>query len=360
MTTASHEVRLHRYPSGAVGPSDFYIAETTLPPPEPGQVLVRNDWTSVDPGMRLRLRSDAPAGYFAAFPLDAPMDGIFTLGTVVESRADGFAEGDLVWHAQGWREFSLVRAGEEALGGLATLRRLDGSVDHPEWYLGPLGAMGLTAYSGLAVSQALTEPGVMWVSAGAGAVGSLVAQIGRLTGSQVVASAGGEDKVAWLRERARVSAFNYRDGDLDAKLSAAAPAGLDIYFDNVGGDHFEAALRHLNRRGRVTLCGSISDYEREPVGPRNLFLVTSKELTLRGVRGSAHLDLLDEMQHRVRTWLAAGELVYEQTVFDGLDQAPKALEQMLAGATLGKTLVRVTRSDESTHPAETPQDEVRA
>ncbi len=340
---STREVRLRRYPEGRVAPSDFTVVEVELPPLRTGQVLVRNGWTSVDPGMRLRIRSDAPAGYFPAFPLDSALDGILTVGTVEGSRSSAFSEGDLVVHAQGWREHSVVDAAEIQLGGLGTLAVLE-PVRQPEWYLGPLGGMGLTAYAGLLLSNAIDNPGVLWVSAAAGAVGSLAAQIGRLVGNEVVASAGTPEKVAWLRARCGVVAFSHRDGDLDDSLSQAAPRGIDIYFDNVGGAHLEAALRHLTRRGRITLCGSVSDYEGSPSGPANLFLATSKELVLHGLRGSGHLDRMSEMREHVGQWLASGNLIYEQSVFDGLERAPEALVELLAGRTLGKTLVKLDGS----------------
>jgi NADPH-dependent curcumin reductase CurA len=199
--------------------------------------------------------------------------------------------------------------------------------------------MGLTAYAGLHVVDALKGGETVWVSAAAGAVGSLVAQIAKLCGHRVVGSAGTDEKVAWLREELGVEAFNYRDGL--AGLADLAPDGIDVYFDSVGGEHLEAALDHLNRGGRVAICGSISEYESESKGPRNLFLAVSKDLTLRGFRGSSNLHLLEEMQERVGGWLESGELVHRETVFDGLEHAPRALAEMIAGRTTGKTLVRI-------------------
>jgi hypothetical protein len=200
--------------------------------------------------------------------------------------------------------------------------------------------MGLTAYAGLHVVDALRGGETVWVSAAAGAVGSLAVQIARLSGNRVIASAGSEDKVAWLQESLGVEAFNYRDG-LDDQLGALAPDGLDVCFDSVGGDHLEAALEHLGRNGRVAMCGSISDYESEPKGPRNLFLAVSKDLTLRGFRGSSNLHLMPEMQQLIAGWLATGELVHRETVFTGVESAPHALAQMIAGRTIGKTLVSI-------------------
>jgi len=342
MSRTGREVWVRRYPDGGVRVDDFEVVEVPVPEPGPGQVLVRNTWTSVDPGLRLRLRTDAPAGYFTAFPLGSAMDGIMAVGEVVTSRADGFAAGDAVAHAQGWREYAVVDPHAVQLGGVGTLTRLDVSRADPPTYLGPLGGMGLTAYAGLHVVDALKGGETVWVSAGAGAVGSLAAQIAKLCGNRVLASAGSDEKVGWLRDELGVEAFNYRDGDLVDQLGALAPEGIDVYFDSVGGDHLEAALDRLNRGGRVAMCGSISEYESAPKGPRNLFLAVSKDLTLRGFRGSSNLHLLPEMQSRVAGWLRTGELVSRETVFEGLESAPHALAEMIAGRTTGKTLVRMT------------------
>jgi NADPH-dependent curcumin reductase CurA len=336
------QLQVGKLPDGEIRPAHFKLVITDLPGPGPGQVLVRNTWTSVDPGLRLRLRPDAPQGYFAAFPVSEPMDGILTVGVVEVSRAEGFPVGSTVWHSYGWRSHAVVDANEVAMNGIANLRLLDVDRAPAQAYLGPLGAMGLTAYAGLHVIDALEGVGTIWVSAGAGAVGSLVCQIAKLSGLRVVASAGSAAKVAWLLEEIGVdAAFNWRSRPLAESLGQAAPEGLDLYFDGVGGAHLEAALDALNNNGRVALCGSISEYEGEPTGPRNLFLATSKNLTLRGFRGSAHAPLLDEMQQRLGGWLAEGRLVYRESIYEGLEAAPAALVDMMAGRTTGKTLVRI-------------------
>jgi NADPH-dependent curcumin reductase CurA len=340
MNRAGREVRVRRYPAGAVTPDDFEVVEVPVAHPDPGQVLVRNTWTSVDPGLRLRLRPDAPAGYFAAFPLGQAMDGIMAVGEVVESRAEGFAPGDVVSHAQGWRDYAVVDPRAEQLGGIGTLSRLDIGDAEPQWYLGALGGMGLTAYAGLHVIDAL-DGETVWVSAAAGAVGSLAAQMAKLRGNRVIASAGTDEKVDWLREALGVEAFNYRRGDLSSSLRELAPEGIDAYFDSVGGGHLEAALDHLTGHGRVAMCGSISDYESEPSGPRNLFLAVSKNLMLRGFRASSNLHLMAEMREQLSAWLSSGELVHRETVFADLDQAPHALAEMISGRTTGKTLVSI-------------------
>jgi NADPH-dependent curcumin reductase CurA len=344
MSMMGREVQLHRYPDGEITSADFRIVEVPVRQPGPGEVLVRNTWTSVDPGLRLRLVESGPAGYFPAFPLDAALDGIMTVGYVVESNADGFALGDAVWHASGWRDFAVIEAGVPALGGLGTLTRLDTTVAPPQAYLGPLGGMGLTAYAGLFVAAELRDGDVVWVSAAAGAVGSLAAQFAKLRDNFVVGSAGSDEKVAYLLEELGLdAAFNYRSGPVAELLRAAAPDGIDVYFDCVGGDHLEAALDSLRRAGRVALCGAISQYERAgpAQGPSNLFQATANELTLRGFRGSSHVARMEEMQHEVGGWLREGRLRYRETVADGLEHAPDALVAMLAGETIGKTLVKI-------------------
>ena len=335
------QVELRAYPAGAIRADDFRVVDVDAQQPGAGEVLVRNTWTSVDPGMRLRLAEHAPAGYFAPFALHAPLDGILTVGEVVESRAGGFAAGDLVWHAAGWREYALVRAGEPALRGLGTLTRLDGTVAPVQAYLGPLGGIGLTAYAGLLHVAELRDGDVVWVSAAAGAVGSLVAQIAKLRGHRVIASAGSPGKVAYLRDELGVEAFDYHDGHVDERLRELAPDGIDVYFDNVGGDHLEAALAALRRGGRVALCGAVSTYQGAPAGPRNLFQATANDLTLRGFRGSSHIHRIPDLHRDMSEWLAAGLVKTHETVFDGLDRAPEALVRLLAGETVGKTLVRV-------------------
>jgi NADPH-dependent curcumin reductase CurA len=342
MSLSGREVQLHRYPDGEITTADFRVVDVPVREPGPGEVLVRNTWTSVDPGLRLRLKESAPAGYFPAFPLDTAMDGIMTVGEVVESRAEGFAAGDTVWHARGWREYSVVEAGSPALSGLGTLTRLDTEVAAPQAYLGPLGGMGLTAYAGLFLAAELRDGDVVWVSAAAGAVGSLAAQFAKLKGNFVIGSAGSDEKVAYLLgELGLDAAFNYRNGPVAELLRAAAPDGIDVYFDSVGGDHLEAALGALRPFGRVALCGAISQYERPPTGPSNLFQATANNLTLRGFRGSSYVERMGDMQREVGAWLREGRLRYRESVVDGLERAPGALVGMLAGEMIGKTLVRI-------------------
>lgn len=344
MARTGREVQLEAYPRGAVSASDFRIVEVRVGDPGPGEVLVRNTWTSVDPGLRLRLTEAGPAGYFAAFPLNEPMDGIMTVGEVTESHAEGFAVGDTVWHAFGWRDYAVVRAGAPALSGLGTLTRLDTDLAPPQSYLGPLGGMGLTAFAGLFEAAGLRDGDVVWVSAAAGAVGSLAAQFAKIRGHRVIGSAGSAQKVSYLLDELGLdAAFNYRAGSVAELLADAAPDGIDVYFDNVGGEHLEAALGALRRWGRVALCGAISQYElAEPApGPRNLFQATANDLSMRGFRGSSYVHRMGDMQTQVGEWLREGKLRYREAVTDGLERAPDALVKLLSGDTIGKTLVRI-------------------
>jgi NADPH-dependent curcumin reductase CurA len=343
-TWHGREVHPRRHPQGELRAEDFRIVDVAVRGPGPGEVVVRNTWTSVDAGLRLRLRETGPAGYFPAFPLEAAMDGIMSVGEIVESRADGFEIGDTVWHAAGWRDYAVVRAGEPALGGLGTLTRLDIARAPAQRYLGPLGGMGLTAWAGLFSAAGLRDGDVVWVSAAAGAVGSLAAQFAKIRGHRVIGSAGSPEKVSYLLDELRLdAAFDHRSGPVIELLRAAAPGGIDVYFDNVGGDHLEVALSCMRPWGRVALCGAISTYQGTGAGagPANLFQATANNLTLRGFRGSSHVDQMGEMQREVSAWLRDGRLRSRETIFDGLDRAPEALVSVLRGETIGKTLVRI-------------------
>ena len=247
-------------------------------------------------------------------------------------------------HAAGWRDYALIEAGRPELGGIGTLMRVDTDAAAPEAYLGALGGSGLTAYVGLFDVAGLREGDVVWVSAAAGSVGSLVAQMAKIRGHRVIGSAGSDDKVSYLREGLGLdAAFNHRAGPVAELLRAAAPDGIDVYFDNVGGDHLEAAIGALRRGGRIAMCGAISEYgaSRPAPGPRNLFLAVANDLTLRGFRGSSHVDRTGEMTREIAAWMRDGRIRCRQTVVDGLEHAPEALARLLRGDTTGKTVVRI-------------------
>jgi NADPH-dependent curcumin reductase CurA len=337
------EVRLVRYPGGALRGDDLRVVEAEVPALGDGEVLVRNTWCSVDPGMRLQMRPTGPDGYFPAFALDAPLPGM-AAGEVVDSRAEGFAPGDVVTHACGWREYAVVAADAAGLGGIGALTVVDTDLAPAQAYLGVLGGPGLTAYAGLLDVAELRDGDVVWVSAAAGAVGGLAAQIAKLRGHRVIGSAGSDAKVAHLLDDLGLdAAFNHRAGPVAEQLRRLAPEGIDVYFDNVGGEHLEAALATLRRGGRVALCGAVSDYDaaRRAHGVRNLFQAIANDLTLRGFRGSSHLHRRPALVRDVGRWLREGRIHARETVVEGLERAPEAMVALLSGATTGKALVRL-------------------
>ena len=224
------------------------------------------------------------------------------------------------------------------------MQKVDVDGISPSAYLGVLGMPGLTAYAGLLDVAALKDGDVVFVSGAAGAVGSLAGQIAKLRGNVVIGSAGSPEKVAHLRDELGLdAAFNYRDGPVAELLGDAAPDGIDVYFDNVGGDHLEAAIGALNRHGRVAMCGAVSQYNATspPPGPRNMALVVGKRLTLRGFIVSDHGHLMPDFTREVGTWLSEGRLRYRETVVEGLENAPAAFIGMLRGENLGKMLVKL-------------------
>ncbi|HUA46831.1 MAG TPA: NADP-dependent oxidoreductase [Solirubrobacteraceae bacterium] len=337
-------MQLVSYPNGVVRSTDFQMVLRKLGRLRPGEVLVRNTWMSIDPGLRLRLRAQSPDGYFGAIPLRSTISGVMTVGEVVASRADGFAPGDAVSHGSGWREFAVVEAGRDEIGGLGTLRRVDTSLAPPRAFLGVLGGTGLTAYAGMLRVANPRRGDVVWISAAAGAVGSLAAQLAKIRGHRVIGSAGSDEKVSYLLDVLGLdAAFNYKSGRLEDLLHQAAPEGIDVYFDNVGGHHLEVAIGALRRGGRIAMCGTVAEYDKatSSPGPDNLFLIVAKELTLQGLRGNAHVDVLPEMWRELGGLLRAGRLECPETIVDGLENAPLALARLMRGETTGKTLVRI-------------------
>lgn len=334
------EGHLASRPRGEPRESDFRIVEVEVPSPADGELLVRNTWMSLDPSMRIRMNEGA-AKYLPSFAVDKPLEG-WAVGEVVESRASGFSVGDHVVHPFGWREYALLTARGDGRSGP---ERIDVDTTTPDRaYLGPLSWVGLTSYVGLLDVAELREGDIVFVSAAAGAVGSLAIQIAKLRGHTVIGSAGSAEKVAFVRDELGAdAAFCYRDGDVTGLLHDAAPAGIDLYFDNVGGDHLQAALDCLRPRGRVALCGAISTYNAtEPVpGPSNLFNAVANGLTLRGFLARTYAHRMPAFRADMRRWLADGDILYPETVFEGLEQAPKALMALLAGQNVGKVLVKL-------------------
>ena len=330
----SNEVHLVSRPKGEPRLTDFAVVEVTVPDPGPGEVLVRNRFLSVDPYMRGRMR-DA-ASYTPPFALGAVMSGM-AVGEVVASQSADLAAGDLVVHDLGWREY--------ALGPAAAFRRVPAGDAPASAWLGVLGMVGLTAWVGMLEIAALKAGDVVFVSGAAGAVGSLAGQIAKLRGAaRVVGSVGSAAKVRYVRDELGFdAAFNYHDGPVAELLAAAAPEGIDVYYDNVGGEHLEAAIGALRPHGRAALCGAISQYNSESPapGPRNLGLLVGKRLTLRGFLVGDHAESRPAFLAEVGGWLAEGRIRLAETVFDGVENAPAAFIGLMRGENLGKMLVRV-------------------
>jgi NADPH-dependent curcumin reductase CurA len=323
----SRAVVLVARPQGEPRESDFEIRDASDPEPGEGEVLVRNAFVSVDPYMRGRMTGIRT--YVAGYELGGVVDGA-AVGEVVASRDERFAEGDWVWSTLGWRDLGVAKG--------STLRKLDPDAAPPSTALGVLGMPGFTAWVGLDEIGRIEAGETVYVSGAAGAVGSAAVQIARLRGCRVIGSAGSESKVEWLRSLG-VEAFDYRQ----VAAKEALADGIDVYFDNVGGDQLEAALGALRPFGRVVACGAISHYnaERAEPGPRNLAYVVSKRLRIQGFIVFDHNARFPEFLAEATAWVRSGELQYRETIVDGLEQAPAAFAGLFHGDNVGKMLVRL-------------------
>ena len=332
MPLRAREIRLAARPRGAPVPSDFELAEVELPEPADGEILVRNAFVSVDPYMRGRM-NDAKS-YVPPFALGEPLRG-GAVGQVVASRNDRWPEGTWVQHDLGWREAAVL----EGRG----VRPVDPALAPVSTSLGVLGMTGLTAYVGVVDIGEVREGETVFVSGAAGAVGSIAAQLARARGARVVGSAGTPEKVAWLRELGLDGAFDYRETPTRQALRELAPDGIDLYFDNVGGETLEAAIGAMRLRGRIVACGAISRYNATEAlpGPRNLFMVVTKRLRMQGFIVSDHNERFPAFMAEVAPLVADGTIRYRETVVDGIEHAPEAFIGMLEGANVGKMLVRV-------------------
>jgi NADPH-dependent curcumin reductase CurA len=332
MEGVGREIRLVARPQGFVGEDLFEVAETPIPDPSEGQILIRNAYFSVDPYMRPRMND--VRSYVAPFTLGEAMTG-GAVGQVAASRNARYEEGEWVVHQLGWREWALS-------DGVA-VRRLDPSAAPVSTALGVLGMPGLTAWYGLFVLGEPKEGETVFVSGAAGAVGSAAGQMARIAGCRVIGSAGSPEKLEWLRELGFDHVFDYREQHPHAALAALAPEGIDIYFDNVGGEHLEAAIGALRTHGRIVACGSISRYNdaAPSPGPRNMFMVVTKRLRMQGYIITDHFDRFGEFAREAAEWVRDGRLQYRETIVEGIENAPRAFLGLFQGENIGKMLVKV-------------------
>jgi hypothetical protein len=332
MTTVK-EVRLKSRPQGMPTHDNFEFATVELPAPGAGEVQVKNLWMTVDPYMRGRMND--VKSYAPPFQLGKVMDG-GAIGQVTASNDPKFAAGDLVQSGFGWREGFTAPAG--------SVQKLDAKGLPPQAFLGAAGMPGLTAYAGLIKIAGLKEGDVVFVSGAAGAVGSMVAQIAKAKGHKVIGSAGGPDKVAFLKEIGVDHAIDYKaEKDLTAAILAGAPDGIDVYFDNVGGPHLEAALNAARPFARFAICGMISIYNatRPEPGPSNLALLIGKNIRMEGFIVSHHFDMMPKYIEELSGWVREGKVKWQETVFEGIDKAPDAFLGLFSGENTGKMLVKL-------------------
>jgi NADPH-dependent curcumin reductase CurA len=328
----NRQILLVEKPAGKLGPEHFRMSEAAIPEPADGEVLLRVRYISLDAANRAWMHG---ATYRAAVEANTVMAG-GGIAEVVSSKAPGFAPGDLVFGDTGWQEYAAVAARQ-----LAKMPKLE-PMTH---LLSVYGIAGLTAYFGL-LEIGKPKPGeTVVVSAAAGSVGSIVGQIAAIKGARVVGIAGGEDKCHWLTSQLGFdAAVDYKDGATFKALRAAAPKGIDVYFDNVGGDILEACLPQMNNRGRIACCGAISQYDGAPsaTGPRGVpGLIVVKRLTMQGFIVMDFMDRRAAALSDLQSWVSAGKLKVQEDVIDGLENTPQALIGLLAGENRGKRMIRV-------------------
>jgi len=335
MTTAtSAQWQLVSRPSGEPTTDNVAKIDVALPELPDGDVRVRNTFMSVDPYMRGRMNEGR--SYIAPFNLDETMGGA-AVGEVIGSKDDSMPIGTLVQHQLGWRDVSQASAAEfRALPAVPGIS--------PSLFLSVLGITGITAWVGLTQIANIKEGDTVFVSGAAGGVGTMVGQIARLLGaSRVVGSAGTAEKVALLTSKYGYdAAFNYRDGDIAGQLNTAAPDGIDVYFDNVGGEHLSAALGAFNDGGRAAICGAISLYNAKgDTGIQNSSNIVTRGLTVKGFTMGSYFHLAPQFAEAMQGWLAEGKIAYDETITDGIDNAFEAFTGMMNGANVGKAIVRL-------------------
>jgi NADPH-dependent curcumin reductase CurA len=318
-------------PNGMPTSDNFELKETSLPPVGDGQVRICNRWLSVDPYMRGRMND--VKSYVPPFQVGEPLEG-GAIGEIVEGKADGFNPGDLVLHMGGWRDETVASA--RAVNKLPNL-----GVD-PQKFLGVLGVTGATAYFGLLDVASAKQGDVVFVSAAAGAVGSVVVQLAKARGMTVVGSAGGREKCDLVRSLGADQVVDYREGPILKSLAAAAPEGIDVYFDNVGGDHLDAAFALARNNARFAICGMIAGYnDPKPAEFRFIMRVIAARIRLQGFIVFDFQSRMDEFYREMGQLVTSGAVHAQETVVDGLESTPDAFLGLFQGANTGKMLVRL-------------------
>ena len=329
--TGSRAWHLASRPSGLPDMSHFELKPVDLPPLADGEARVENMWLSVDPYMRGRMND--VKSYVPPFEVGAPLQG-GAVGKVVESRSPDLKVGDTVFHMMGWRE--------QASGPAASFNKVPAMGVADEQWLGNLGLTGATAYFGLLRVAEAKEGDIVFVSAAAGAVGSAVVQIAKASGMTVIGSAGGEEKCAWVRELGADAAIDYKAGPVVKSLMEAAPKGIDVYFDNVGGDHLDAAFAAARNNARFAICGMIEGYNAGPPPSfRYIMRVIAARIRMQGFIYTDYMAEMDQFYRDMGGWIASGRVKSRETVREGIEAAPRAFLDLFSGGNMGKMLVRL-------------------
>ncbi len=321
-------------PSGMPVADNFELKDIGTAPLGDGEIRVRNVYLSVDPYMRGRMND--VKSYVPPFQIGEPMTG-GAVGEVVESNADGFAPGDRVMHMLGWRDEAVV-----PVGGMMGANKLPGGDTPIQMFLGNMGLTGATAWFGLLDTASAKEGDIVFVSAAAGAVGSAVVQIAKAKGMIVIGSAGGPDKCAWVKELGADACIDYKAGPVLKQLYEAAPKGIDVYFDNVGGEHLDAALASARMGARFAICGLIDIYNSGEAMPLKYFArVIGNRIRIEGFLFNDFAPRMGEFLSGAGALVASGQLKSRDTVYEGLERAPEAFMGLFTGANTGKMLVKV-------------------
>jgi hypothetical protein len=336
MSRTNRQWLLARRPHGALAVSDFRYREAPLPEPDlaSGEVLLQNRWLGFDATQRLWVTE--AEGYMPPVEIGAVMRGA-TISEVLRSSNPALPEGSLVQGVYGWQDYAIARTDDP----IPPMPLHPGVT--PGMALAVLGATGLTAYFGLTGTGALAPGETVLVSAAAGATGSLTVQIARLLGARVVGIAGGAEKCAWVRETLGADAvIDYKHESVDARLAELCPAGVDLYFDNVGGSILESAIARIAPRGRIVLCGQIAGYEdAAPPGPRNLMTLIMRRARMEGFLVLDYIPRAGEAMERIAGWLMEGKLAWNEDVQEGFDNIPRTLMRLFRGENRGKQMLKI-------------------